>query len=61
MPDAAVFGSELRWISADPFASRQAGQNVADGSVADMEFGNIPPDILIGGITEQVELGAIST
>ena len=59
MPDRAVLAAQPRLIVPDRLAASQPFENVLDRRVVDVKLSYVPPDVLVGFIPEQLQLGAV--
>ena len=55
MPDGSVLAPELGRILIQPFIPRQTIEDVVDHRAIDMKFGDVMPEVLPGGVPQQVQ------
>lgn len=59
VPDRAVASPQSGGIPLDSFASLEAGEDIVDDILIDVERGNVTSDVIIGRISEKAQFGFV--
>ena len=61
MANRTVLAAQLRFIFVDDFTAGEAVQDVVDGFLAGVEFGDVAPDVLVTIIAQHLKFVPIGT